>query len=247
MGLVGINPFRNLQQILFKISQQIVYHLPDLIVLTGDISQDYSLSSYKTVLQLFKNFPCTTLVTMGNHDDPSIFMQTFGQPTQILNSISSTSRWRVCLLNSNWPKHVDGQIAKADLDLLEKNLATNSEQPTIIFLHHPVLKIGSSWLDKIKLQNSDQLLEIIDRYQSIKAVVSGHVHQESAILHKQTWFLTTPATSWQFAFNSSKFKLDKLMPGYRWFNLYADGSFDTKVIRIEPNDEFLPDMSSTGY
>lgn len=246
-ALIGINPFQTLQQILANISNDIIYNLPDLIVLTGDISQDYSLSSYKTVAQIFQNFPCPVVVTMGNHDYPLLFIQTFGKPTQLASKIVTTTNWCILILNSNWPKHVDGQLTKTDLVFLEKNLTANQHQPTIIFLHHHVLSVGSDWLDKIKLQNSSQFLAIIDQFKNIKAVVCGHVHQDTSILRHEVMFLSTPATSWQFAPGRHEFRLDKLMPGYRWINLYEDGTIQTKVTRIKYSDEFVPDTTSKGY
>ena len=242
--LIGINPLQTLQHVLAKVTIDISKNYPDLVILTGDISQDYSLESYKIVTKNFQFFQCPVVATMGNHDYFPMFNKVFGNPTQIITKISSATNWRILILNSNWPKHVDGQITGNDLIFLQKNLEMSSDQPTIIFIHHHVLPIDSNWLDRINLRNASEFLAIIDQY---KAVVCGHVHQDTTIYRQDVIFLSTPSTSWQFAVKSYNFSLDNLMPGYRWINLYEDGTIKTEVVRIEHNDMFVPDTSSRGY
>ena len=247
MTLVGINPLQTLQQVLDRISVDIQKTPPDLIVLTGDISQDYSLNSYKIVEKIFKPLPYPVVATMGNHDKFDPFNKIFGEPLQIITKISETTNWRILILNTHWPKHVDGQLTNYDLEFLKKGLEESYGQPTIIFLHHHVLPIYSQWLDKIMLTNSEQFLAIIDQYKNVKAVICGHVHQDTLTYRNDIMFLSTPATSWQFKVKSDDFMLDTLMPGYRWIYLYADGTLKTEVIRIKHNDKFIPDISSKGY
>ena len=245
--LIGINPLQTLQHVLAKVTIDISKNYPDLVILTGDISQDYSLESYKIVTKNFQFFQCPVVATMGNHDYFPMFNKVFGNPTQIITKISSATNWRILILNSNWPKHVDGQITGNDLIFLQKNLEMSSDQPTIIFIHHHVLPIDSNWLDRINLRNASEFLAIIDQYKNVKAVVCGHVHQDTTIYRQDVIFLSTPSTSWQFAVKSYNFSLDNLMPGYRWINLYEDGTIKTEVVRIEHNDMFVPDTSSRGY
>jgi len=245
--LVGINPLQSLQQVIDKILNELQQKKPDLIILTGDISQDYSLASYKITTKILQQFSCPIATTMGNHDYLSSFIKIFGDPTQIVTKISNLTNWRILLLNTHWSDHVGGQLTDNDLTFLQKSLSLDSRQPVIIFLHHHVLPIDSNWLDKIKLQNSSQFLEIINRHKNVKAVVCGHVHQDTSILYKGITFLSTPSTSWQFTVRSRDFKLDDLMPGYRWINLYEDGTIQTEVIRIEHNDAFIPDTNIRGY
>ena len=44
--------------------------------------------------------------------------------------------------------------------------------------------------------------------------------------------LTTPSTCFQFKPQTESFSLDDQSPGYRWINLYDDGSIKTEVARI---------------
>lgn len=245
--LVGINPSQSLQQVVNKVLNESPQKKPDLIILTGDISQDFSLASYEIAIKILKQLPCPMVSTMGNHDLLSTFTKIFGNPTQMVTQISDITNWRIILLNSHWSDHVDGHLLENDLTFLQKNLEADTSQPIIIFLHHHVLPVASNWLDKIKLQNSTQFLEIITKYKNVKAVVCGHIHQETSITYQDVIFLSTPATSWQFTIKSNNFKLDPIMPGYRWINLYEDGTIQTEVVRIDYDKTLLPDISSKGY
>lgn len=242
--LVGVNTFQSIQRVLAKISDDIKQNHANLIILTGDISQDYSTASYKIAADLLQQFTCPIAITMGNHDHQTFFTEVFGQPSQVISNINN---WKILVLNSNRSQHVDGQLSDNELDFLQKSLAASGKLPVLIFLHHHVLPVGSYWLDKIGLSNDKQFLEIIDQYQNIKAVICGHVHQEMLVIRKNVPFYSTPSTSWQFEAKSHNFKLDTLMPGYRWIDLYQDGTFKTGVIRIDYDEKFVPDISSKGY
>jgi 3',5'-cyclic-AMP phosphodiesterase len=245
--LIGFNPYQSLGKIMALVSKSIAKTPPSLVALTGDVSQDYSLKSYETAAKIFGNFPCSIAATMGNHDHYSTFTKIFGDPSQDSNKMFDLDNWRIIFLNSHWPDHVSGKLAQEELDFLHKALSASLKQHVMIFLHHPVLSVDSVWLDKVNVSDPAQFLEIIDQYQNVKAVICGHVHQETAAERRGVSYLSTPSTSWQFSVGSEDFKLDTLMPGYRWIDLYDDGSFKTEVVRIDRNDAFIPDLNSKGY
>ena len=244
--LVGINPLQTLKKVASKILSNYQQDKPDLIMLTGDISQDYSPESYKIANKIMRQFQFPIVATMGNHDDPTHFNNTFGNSTQFIKKPDLTN-WQIIVLNSFWQQHVGGKLAYQELKFLQDSLDKTDDHPVIIFLHHHVVSIDSSWIDKINLNNNSQFLEIIDQYKNIKAVVSGHVHQDTQVTRKGVDFYSSPSTSWQFLVRSPGFKLDTSMPGYRWINLNGDGTLNTKVVRIEHDDGFVPDTKSTGY
>jgi 3',5'-cyclic-AMP phosphodiesterase len=244
--LAGIKPFETLKYIISDIQKDLKKNTPDLVIIGGDVSQDFSPESYETVNQLIKPFKCPVLSTMGNHDDLENFSKIFGSPTEIFNE-PKLSNWKVIILDSFWQKHVGGKLNEKDLEFLKKNLDKDPKQPVIIFLHHHVLPIDSMWLDKINLNDNHLFLDLIDQYQNIKAVVCGHIHQDTKIIRDGVEFYSTPSTCWQFKPKSPGFKIDEAMPGYRWIYLKNDGTFTTKVIRVKHNGDFVPDIETTGY
>jgi 3',5'-cyclic-AMP phosphodiesterase len=101
-----------------------------------------------------------------------------------------------------------------------------------VWLHHQPLAIGSPWLDTMAVDNAAEFFRIIDRHRQVRAVVWGHVHQCFEQQRNNVALLATPSTCIQFMPHSEDFAIDPLPPGYRWFELYSDGSFTTGVERL---------------
>jgi Icc protein len=225
----------NVYQLLLAIIKNIQWQpaQPSLILLTGDLSQDGSKTSYQQLAKLFKAFSCPILWTPGNHDNPqhaeAILKNT---PLRSDKWIQLPSGWVIILLNSYWKGHLEGALPRSELTFLKEILEKFPSQNKMIFLHHHVMPVESEWLDKLMLQNPEEFFSIIDHYSAIKAVISGHTHQEFVEKRRSIPFITTPATSFQVLKKSQHFALDTVEPGYRYFNLYPDGHFDTEVIRV---------------
>jgi 3',5'-cyclic-AMP phosphodiesterase len=58
--------------------------------------------------------------------------------------------------------------------------------------------------------------------------------------------MASPSTCIQFAPDQPDFTIDAAMPGYRWFDLHADGTLRTGVSRVA-NVALDLDMASSGY
>jgi Icc protein len=57
----------------------------------------------------------------------------------------------------------------------------------------------------------------------------GHVHQASDHLRNGIRLMSTPSTCSQFRPNSDDFAVDERPPGYRWLELYPDGTIETEI------------------
>ena len=104
----------------------------------------------------------------------------------------------------------------------------------------------STWIDQHKLKNSSDLLETIQPFSNIKAILCGHVHQDSVNTWQNVVFLSTPSTCIQFKPQSEKFALDEEHPGYRYICLKANGEFETKVYRL-PTSQRTSSSEVLGY
>jgi Icc protein len=245
--MMKVNPAQTLGNLIDLVAKDSALK-PDLAVLTGDLSQDSSAESYELGRQIIQALGCPILATMGNHDHLQNFSRVFPPFAQQLETLPmKLEPWRILLLNSYYPQHVEGKLADEEIDFLKYNLNKYREAPTLIFLHHHILPSTSDWLNNIGLLNSQLFLDIIAPCQNIKAVICGHVHQETSSFFGTIPFFSTPATSWQFATQSEKFKLDRLMPGCRWIKLFANGSMTSGILRLPHNDLFIPDQCSRGY
>lgn len=219
---------------------------PDIIVLTGDMSQDNSEAAYERVVKAFQSFSCPVYWIPGNHDDPELLETVFSKSTFKDDKAVVVDEWLLIFLNSHYPKHVAGLLSRSELSRLEHFLSQHHDKHAMLFLHHPPVSVGSAWLDKSRLTNPDDLFNITDKHSNIRAIISGHAHQAYETHRQGVPILSTPSTCIQFLSHSQQFALDTLSPGYRWIELQADGKFKTGVERVK-NFENTVDFSATGY
>jgi len=246
--LLNISTNYTFYKVLEKVKEDLKKTKADLMLVTGDLSQDFSQKSYLRMKEILHNieqeFKIPVAVTAGNHDDKKLLNNIL---THFIKKDFSFKNWRVLVLNTEWPGHVAGTLPDDELIFLKAALTSSPEKSVLIFLHHQVLPTNSAWMNKIGLINSQAFLDILAEHTNVKAIVSGHVHQQNLENQGNLVFYTTPSTCWQFARNTAKFKLDSLMPGYRWFELYDDGSYQTEVVRVSFDPACIPDLESTGY
>ena len=245
---IGINTYDSLQHVMRLVDESVQQQTPSLMAITGDVSQDHSVASYQLTKQIFRHLTFPIIATMGNHDDYAMFTQALNDPKDSAQKIVYLGNWMILFVNSNWPPyHVPGKLDDNELVFLNTALTAGSDKHVIIFMHHHILPVHSAWIDKIGVTNAAEFLSIIDQHHNIKAVVCGHVHQESYRERNQVQYYSTPSTSWQFLSNSDGYQLGSLMPGFRWLDLYEDGTFTTGVMRIPYNPKFIPNLNNQGY
>lgn len=219
---------QTLQAVLDRLN--LVQPKPDLLLLTGDLSQDETWASYAALRDRITPLGIPAYWIPGNHDIPAVMQQVL--VSDLISPEKSWQRagWNCILLNSAQPHRVEGELSSETLDWLEQQLQQSS-LPTLIALHHPPLPIGVAWMDQIGLHQPQRLLETIDRHPQVKLVIFGHIHQESVQERNGVRYLGTPSTCVQFA-PQDEFTIDDRPPGFRLLYLHADGSFSTQVERV---------------
>lgn len=223
----GILPLKSLQAVLAHATQHVAF---DCILNTGDIAQEPVPEAYHLYLETVKQLKRPHYWVRGNHDENQNFpsLNQDDHPNVIL-----AGNWCIILLNSQENHQVSGHIDGYDLEQLEQLLTKYQDFHVLLALHHNTFDVGCAWLAPHQLQNSAQFVACIERHRNVRAVISGHVHQEFHYQHGQTTFLSCPSTSIQFKPHSAEFRLDDLPPGYRTLALYPDGRFETAVHRID--------------
>jgi Icc protein len=245
--LLGINTEQSLRDVLEVINSNHSGRQPfDLIVATGDISNDGKRPSYNRFVRIVHEYlPDMPLAWLdGNHDDPDCMrVQGVAQP---LSQIVCVGDWRIILLSSRVPFEERGELPEPELQRLEKLLAVKQDSPVMVMMHHQPVPIGSAWLDQYKVANSDRFFSIIDRHPNVKGVAWGHVHQDFYMRRGELQLFATPSTCVQFKPRNDDFAVDTVMPGYRVFELHDDGKIDTQVNRVE-GFCYTVDLGSQGY
>lgn len=222
----GINPHQNLQALL----PQVKAMKPDLILATGDLSEDGSPESYALLKNYLKQTGAPILTLPGNHDDPQLLSKFFtGSPVDTI-AVSEHDAWQIIRMNSCLPGKPEGFVSEKALADLEQLLGSQEEKPTLLAIHHHPTPVGNPWIDKYPLTNPQKLLHLIDQFSQVKAVVWGHVHYGFESERNGTAMLGGPSTAVNSLPDVARFTADNAGPACRWIELRDDGFIKTGVI-----------------
>lgn len=243
--LVGMDTDASLDHVLALISRQ--EHRAELLLATGDLSNHGSPQAYLRLKQKLEpfSFPCAWLA--GNHDERKSMIDTVG--AVCLPRVVLLGHWAIVLLDSTVPGKVGGKLGAGELQLLRDTLADLDVRYVMVCLHHQPVPVGCTWLDQQQVSDSDDFFAVLAAEKRLRAIVWGHVHQDFCGRHASlpgVKLLASPSTCVQFAPHSPAFKIDTTAPGYRWFELQANGEVETGVSRIE-GIELGVDIDSSGY
>ena len=174
---------------------------PDLLLATGDLTQDASVEGYRYLAQALQQTDLPSFWIPGNHDDPQIMESILNG-----NCISPAKQiiagqWQIILLDSTSPGETAGELGSQQFEFLGNCFNAFPDRPALVALHHQALPAGSEWIDAKGLRNQPELREILCRSEQVKAVLWGHVHQESERYQDGiTWI--TPAASFSNDFRT---------------------------------------------
>lgn len=224
----GIITSKSLQIVLDKVREL----SPDLLLLTGDLSQDETAESYQLLSSLISSLAIPTYWIPGNHDRIDLMEKILQSPPIYLDKSFAAGGWHFLLLNSAIPGSIAGELSNESLAWLDDRLQEIGDRPTLIALHHPPFFPHLNWESTI-LQNPDDFSLLCDRYPQIKIVLSGHIHQAFEYRRQGVSYLSTPSTCIQFDISeNSTFTLGYIEPGLRVLELYSDGSWKSWVERV---------------
>lgn len=241
--LLGMDTADSLRQVVDLVLEE--QPTIDMILATGDLSQDGSPASYTRFLELSAVLNTSARWIPGNHDDIPA-MQAACVGSDLLDPVVDLGAWRLIMLDSSIPGAVPGYLQEPQLALLERALSEAPDRYHLICLHHHPVDIGCQWMTPIGLRNPDALFAVLDRFPQVRAILWGHVHQTIDELRGKVRLLASPSTCVQFTPGSEDFQVDSTAPGYRWLRLHSDGRLETEISRVN-GIFFEPDYSVGGY
>ena len=241
--LLGMNTRDSLEKVIERVQAEQAGI--DLIIASGDLSQDGSVASYQRFRELSARLNAPARWFPGNHDElPAMHEACAG--SDLLEQVVDLGNWRIILLDSSIPGAVPGFLADDQLALLERALSEAPERHHLVCFHHHPVPIGCRWMEPIGIRNPDALFTVLERHPQAKALLWGHVHQEFDQQRGNLRLLASPSTCVQFAPGSDDFQVGSQAPGYRWLRLHPDGQLETGVSRVTGID-FEIDYSVKGY
>ena len=160
----------------------------DLVVLSGDVSDDGSPSSYRTLRSLTDDFAArrgaVAVYAMGNHDERAGFKEVLGtgHPGGIAGlgsgpvmGASEVAGYRVVTLDSSVPGRTHGFLDAGQLDWLRTELSVDSPRGSVVVVHHPPVPPVTALHHGIELQNPAGLADALAGSDAV-LILSGHYH-----------------------------------------------------------------------
>ena len=207
---------------------------PDLLIMTGDLSDTGDVRAYRRLRELIRIAPCPVLALPGNHDDPEPMRRELGSAYWGVGRIIETRGWRIIGLSSHWPGHPGGRLGMRQLKWLAHRLRETHETPTLIALHHPPIPTASRWLDAMNLQDAPLFRALLKGHPQVKVVLFGHGHQPFDSRHGPCRFLGTPSTLRQFLPRQDRPIWTDQPGGWRRLWLSASGQIHTTLSTLDP-------------
>ncbi|NIR87903.1 metallophosphoesterase [Candidatus Bathyarchaeota archaeon] len=149
---------------------------PNLVVITGDVTENGILSEFKTAAEKFKRLKTENVIYVsGNHDYRStgylLFKQffPFNQVTEIDNAV-------VIVLSSARPDRDDGEVGHRQNLWLEDTLAKYKNRVKMVAIHHHIIPVPDTGADQITIVDAGDVLRSLIK-SNVNLVLCGHRHR----------------------------------------------------------------------
>jgi Icc-related predicted phosphoesterase len=196
----------------------------------------------KRAADLLNKLRCPFYIVPGNHDIRSSLWSVFkkhGCPNEgsdFLHYVIEDFNIRMIGLDTTHTNAPGGEICQRRAEWLTEKLKNNSEQPTIIFMHHPPVKLGVLETDEDGFVGANLLGDIVEKYSNILGILCGHIHLESHVNWRGTTISTAPSMGLQLGLDltltrPSEFFLEA--PGYQLHYFTPDQNLVTHTIFVK--------------
>lgn len=208
-------------------------HKPDFVIHTGDVVFDPDTKAYEHAAFIMQGLSVPVYYACGNHDSAQQINHhlVMAKRESLLTSNDSVcynfeiKGYRFITLSLKPSKKFahGGVVPDAQIGILKRLLATSAE-PLTIFLHFPLLPVGSPWIDRDMLtENGEEIHALLaDNHAKIKGVFFGHIHQSMQFVRDGVMYVSCTSTSCQFSAWASdhKYNLDRNTPiGFNYVTL----------------------------
>jgi 3',5'-cyclic AMP phosphodiesterase CpdA len=157
---------------------------PDMLVLTGDITDHGDDESFAKAAELLRDCPFPVVPMVGNHDSRRGLLGAFPQVTPADGGflhyvVEARLGLRIICLDTLEDGRHGGAFCEARAAWLAARLAEAPDQPTLIFMHHPPVVAGIDWMDPAPDEPwIVRLREVLSGQSQVLAIHCGHLHRQ---------------------------------------------------------------------
>ena len=164
---------------------------PDLVMVTGDLVDDGGRAGYERLADMLAPIVAPVVLLPGNHDHLGNMRRAFpdaetgpmvptGQSNECgLADVVVDGAVTVVGLDSSRAPDPGGRLEPAQLEWLDEVLASRSDRPAVVTMHHPPFATGIQGMDAMALDGTDaaRLAEVSARHPHVERICCGHVHR----------------------------------------------------------------------
>jgi 3',5'-cyclic AMP phosphodiesterase CpdA len=156
---------------------------PDLLLLTGDLTEHGDVAAYRRLKHRLADVPIPAHLCLGNHDLRAGFLEVFGEtPTAdgFVQYAVETPGLRLLVLDTLEEGRHGGGFCERRAAWLKARL-DESDQPTLLVLHHPPIETGVAWMTVGPEEPwLGRLAAAVEGHRQIIGMVCGHIHRPIA-------------------------------------------------------------------
>ncbi len=177
---------RNLEDCVEEINR--LDPLPDVVIHTGDLSQNGKPAEYEAARRLLDALRCPLHVAAGNRDERAALRSAFPADDYLLPDTlfvqyrSDAFPVRLIAVDTLSESSNQGDFCQIRAENLRATLAKDTTKPTAIFMHHPPFEVRES---KYPFQfeaweSVERMSRVLDGQRQVVAVFCGHAHRDAA-------------------------------------------------------------------
>jgi 3',5'-cyclic AMP phosphodiesterase CpdA len=172
---------------------------PDMLVLSGDITDHGDRESYERTAELLAACPFPVWPMVGNHDTRAELLHAFPQVKAedgFVHYVLEQDGLRIIFLDTLEEGRHGGAFCERRQAWLEARLDEAPATPTLIFMHHPPVVSGIEWMDPAADEPwVRRVAAALRGRQQVLAIHCGHLHRPLAGSFEDIPLCVTPSVA----------------------------------------------------
>jgi 3',5'-cyclic AMP phosphodiesterase CpdA len=193
-----ISKYGQYEEVRFNESVRIINRLepkPDIVVHTGDLTDNGVLSDYELAVEKLKIINAKTITAVGNHDERNFGQSLFRELVSPLEYEVDEGKFKFLIMNSPEPDRDEGRLGRRRQTYLEERLKALPEHTVkIIAFHHHLVPVPHSGREMNVLEDAGDILDLVLKHK-VNLVLMGHRHVRRVLKIDSTVLVNAGTTS----------------------------------------------------
>jgi len=149
---------------------------PDVVLITGDLTENGLMSEFNTASKELKRLQSKKIIYIsGNHDYRSTGYLLFKQYFPF-SQVTETEDAAIVVLSSARPDRDDGEVGNRQNLWLENTLEKYKDRTKIVAIHHHIVPVPDTGADQITVVDAGDVLRSLIKSKA-NLILCGHRHR----------------------------------------------------------------------